>query len=415
MHCKDNTRAGIHCKSENSAGEGINGRKHLRGRSKSFQVTRRLVSGRQNLSTNHTSLRSSTRRSNGITEVKKGPVLLQLEQARPGGSGFRRSFSKDKLGSLGETLPLPSFSSYRCLLGKNKDTASSKDNRDPPVLAGEGVVQQVSRYGSRYQETTTIQVIDHRHGVRKVPTQCKVMQFGRVNSFWCLQENSRQLSERSRELIEASWRPNTESTYSSGWRQWLEWCSLHGIQGHYPAIENVLNFLSHLFEKQKEYRTINCSRSMLSSTINAIDGFPVGKHPMVVRLMRGIFNKRPPSKPLFPAWSISKVLELFAKWAQAESLSLKLLTLKCVMLLALATAKRASSLNLFSIKSGYFELSENSLVIQPLGLEKTTRPGHKANPISLESYKDSHDLCPVTCVRQYMKKTRGLRKCDNII
>ena len=135
---------------------------------------------------------------------------------------------------------------------------------------------------------------------------------------------------------------------------------------------------------------------------------------MVVRLMRGIFNKRPPSKPLFPAWSISKVLELFAKWGQTESLSLKLLTLKCVMLLALATAKRASSLNLFSIKPGYFELSENSLVIQPLGLEKTTRPGHKANPISLESYKDGHDLCPVTCVRQYMNKTRGLRRCDTL-
>ena len=187
---------------------------------------------------------------------------------------------------------------------------------------------------------------------------------------------------------------------------------MHGVQGYFPAIEDVLNYLSHLFEKQKEYRTINCSRSMLSSTINTIDGFPVGKHPMVVRLMRGIFNKRPPSKPLFPAWSVSKVLELFTKWAQAKSLSLKQLTLKCVMLLALATAKRASSLNSFSIKSGYFELAENSLVIQPLGLEKTTRPGHKATPISLETYKDGLYLCPVTCVRQYIRKTKVLRNCD---
>ena len=99
--------------------------------------------------------------------------------------------------------------------------------------------------------------------------------------------------------MEVSWRPNTESTYSSGWDQWVGWASLHGVQEHSPGIADVLNYLSTLFEKGRKYRTINCARSMLSSTLLPIDGFPVGKHPMVTRLMKGVFNKRPPTKLLF--------------------------------------------------------------------------------------------------------------------
>ena len=40
------------------------------------------------------------------------------------------------------------------------------------------------------------------------------------------------------------------------------------------------------------------------------------------------------------------------------------------MLVALATAKRASSLKLLTTRSGYIEISEGKIVLQPLGLEK---------------------------------------------
>jgi hypothetical protein len=34
---------------------------------------------------------------------------------------------------------------------------------------------------------------------------------------------------------------------------------------------------------------------MLSMTVEKIEGFEVGKHPLVVRIMRGIFSSKPPS------------------------------------------------------------------------------------------------------------------------
>ena len=214
--------------------------------------------------------------------------------------------------------------------------------------------------------------------------------------------------------MEASWRPNTESTYSSGWDQWVGWASLHGVQEHSPGIADVLNYLSTLFEKGRKYRTINCARSILSSTLLPIDGFPVGKHPMVTRLMKGVFNKRPPTKLLFPSWSVKQVLVMLSSWSPAKSLSFKLLTYKCVMLLALVTGKRASSISQLSLKQGYLEIGESTVVLQPLGLEKTTRPGHTAAPIVIEAYNQAPEICPVYYLKAYIIRSKELRKSDTL-
>ena len=61
-----------------------------------------------------------------------------------------------------------------------------------------------------------------------------------------------------------------------------------------PPLAKILEFLSSLVNEGKAYRTINVARSMLSSTLDKIDGCDVGKHPLIVRLMRGAYNKKPP-------------------------------------------------------------------------------------------------------------------------
>ena len=61
-----------------------------------------------------------------------------------------------------------------------------------------------------------------------------------------------------------------------------------------PSLAEVLDFLSSLVSEGKSYRTINVYRSMLSSTLGKLDGFDLGKHPLVLRLMRGVYNKIPP-------------------------------------------------------------------------------------------------------------------------
>lgn len=52
-----------------------------------------------------------------------------------------------------------------------------------------------------------------------------------------------------------------------------------------PSIAKGLDFLSLLVSGGKAYRTVNVHRSMLLSTLGKLDGFDLGKHPLVVKLM----------------------------------------------------------------------------------------------------------------------------------
>ena len=103
-----------------------------------------------------------------------------------------------------------------------------------------------------------------------------------------------------------------------------------------------------MYNEGLKYFTINAYRSMLSSTVPIIDGCKVGEHPLVCRLLKGIFNSRPPVRSLFPTWEIDVVLDHVRSWDHPSRLSLADLIKKTVFLLAIVSAKRVASLNNFS-------------------------------------------------------------------
>ena len=156
-----------------------------------------------------------------------------------------------------------------------------------------------------------------------------------------------------------------EQIYSSAWQHWLPYCIRVGIPQHSPAVNQVLDYLPSLYESGLSYRTINCYRSTLSTTLLLIDNYDGGKHPLVTRLMRGIYNSRPPVKTLVPTWSVMTVLKMLKLWSPNDKLDLKRLTYKTVMLLTLVTARRCSSLYLLTLKE-----RESTIKFQPFGLEK---------------------------------------------
>ena len=250
---------------------------------------------------------------------------------------------------------------------------------------------------------------------RSAASRSKEMQAGRLRDFWEVRrghEGAAELSEGSKLLLEASWREGTEATYSYCWKVWLEHCRSAGIQCYSPVISEVCDFLAKLFDQGLAYRTINTYRSSLSSTLLPIEGFQVGQHPLVSCLMKGVFNSRPPVKTLVPTWSIRLVLEMIRSWGENSSLDLAVLTYKTVMLLALATARRCSSLHLLTLKQGYCDLSDSMIKFQPFGLEKQSRSNHIAPPIEIEEYTADHLLDPVACVKHYVHRTRSIRKSD---
>lgn len=121
----------------------------------------------------------------------------------------------------------------------------------------------------------------------------------------CSPSTSRMASLRSRyqgttvslpaqRLLLAAWRTRTEKTYSSALRKWTCWCREQQVNPLSASLDSVLYFLASQFEAGLEYRTLNVYHSALSATHPQIEGYNVGEHPLVVQLLKGIFNSRPP-------------------------------------------------------------------------------------------------------------------------
>ena len=70
----------------------------------------------------------------------------------------------------------------------------------------------------------------------------------------------------------------------------------------------MVDYLALLFEKDCEYRTIGCHRSVISVFHDYVEGKPVGQHPEVCALVSGIFNNRPPQSRYMFVWSMESVI-----------------------------------------------------------------------------------------------------------
>ena len=98
---------------------------------------------------------------------------------------------------------------------------------------------------------------------------------------------------------------------------------------------NITALLAHSFDKGLEYRAINTYRSALSGFLPPIEGFPVGQHPLVVRLLKGILNLRPALPRYEQAWDVNVALDFLRSLPTNEALPLSTLSQKLALLLSL--------------------------------------------------------------------------------
>ena len=138
----------------------------------------------------------------------------------------------------------------------------------------------------------------------------------------------------------------------------------------------------------------------------------VGNHPLIKRFMRGIYNKRPSLPRYTSVWDVSIVLNKLKTINPTEA-SLKTLTHKTVMLLALLSGQRVQTLQLLSIKS--MKLTQDSAEFYIGDLLKQSKPGKHMASISFNSYNDDENLCIVKHLRLYLDRTECLRSSDSLL
>lgn len=204
--------------------------------------------------------------------------------------------------------------------------------------------------------------------------------------------------------MEASKSKGTWAQYESVLKKWESFCNLSNFSMWDGNVNNVLRFLTYLFNQNLSYSVINTARSTLSTMFGNVDGAPLGVHRLVVNFMKGVSRLRPPAPRYHITWDPDKVLRLLSSWCTDEC-NLKQLSFKLIALLALATGQRVQTLSSIEISNIVWD---DSIQIKLTGSLKTTSVT-RSNPILILPPFHDKNLCPVYSLKKYAKLTELLR------
>ena len=218
------------------------------------------------------------------------------------------------------------------------------------------------------------------------------------------------LSGTARDLLLASWRTKSNKTYDSHFKKWLCWCSARGSDPISGPVSEIANFLAHLHKEGYQSSSLNVFRSAISSVHDKVDGVEVGKHPTITRLLKGAFHERPPLPRYSSTWDVNAVLQYLKSLGPTSGLTLKQLTYKLVMLLALTRPSRSADLSSLSLARRRF--CPEGVTFLPATLAKQSRQGKPLVEFFFPCFSHDENLCPVRTLRQYETVTSSLRSED---
>ena len=177
-----------------------------------------------------------------------------------------------------------------------------------------------------------------------------------------------------------------------------------------PSVNDVLEFLHALYEQDLSYSTLNTARSALNCYLmdasfrgahSAVSG-----HPYVARYMKGVFNCRTPTPKYSETWDVNIVLAFIGNWYPLDTLSLKFVTYKLTMLLALTTAQRCQTLVSLDIRT--MTKTQEQFVFHLTEHLKQNRPGNIFSTVYARRYHQE-ELCVYRTLEHYLERTSHLR------
>jgi len=123
--------------------------------------------------------------------------------------------------------------------------------------------------------------------------------------------------------------------------------------------------------------------------------------------MTGVFNKRPPKPKYTFIWDVEVVLKYISNLKCNEQLSLKELTHKLTMLLALTAASRSSEIYLLNIN--FMIRKTESYIFSFDKLTKTWKKGQSPPTIEFMNFPENPKLCVVKTLDDYINLSKHWR------
>ena len=171
-------------------------------------------------------------------------------------------------------------------------------------------------------------------------------------------------------------------------------------------ITNGINFLTELFYKDNlGYSAMNTARSALSTIMVTTTDQPFGSHPLVKRLLKGMFKIRPNFPKLVCTFDVDIVLRYLDGLGDANILSFKMLTFRLATLFCLLSAQRDQTLAAIDVR--LIQVSDERILIYHT--LKTTRPNFHQSPLDFRAFPQCKNICPVYNAQKYLQRSFSLR------
>ena len=232
---------------------------------------------------------------------------------------------------------------------------------------------------------------------------------------------SLQESEISPEIVHIimhSWRDSTQKQYKVYINKWLQFCSERSHDPLHPTVTAVLSFLHSLFKSSLSYSALNTARSAVSNihknNSDAPDHTPVGKHFLVCRYLKGVFNKLMPVPKYNNIWSVNTVPDYLSLFWRFHEINLKEFTLNLVMLIALTSGQRCQTLTFLDTTEQYMQKNDTCFNFALTEHLKQDKHGNVFGNVRLYKYPVG-ELYVYETLYYYLRATEKLRNSSKLL
>lgn len=196
---------------------------------------------------------------------------------------------------------------------------------------------------------------------------------------------------------------STWKQYDTGLKKWWIFCKECNLDPFNSDIASVFKFLTKEYDRGASYGTLNSYRSALS----LIMGSWLAKDENLKRFFKGLSRMRTNMPKYDCTWDPKIVIDFYKKKANISELSLKDLSHKLIILLALITGHRLQTFSLISIDN--IRETEDYIEIKIDKSIKTSKSGRSQLVLTIPFYKEDPKVCVASVLKQYLDRTRKLR------
>ena len=214
------------------------------------------------------------------------------------------------------------------------------------------------------------------------------------------------LSTKAKEILLSAWKKSTQNQYSIYLKQWFNFCSSRNEDPFHSNPQEIIEFLTVLFENIG-YSALSTAKAALGTFVTLQNGQTLSQNQLISKFMKGVFNKKPPTPRYSSTWDVKIVLDFLRSLSPLKKLTLRQLTLKTTMLIALTSSQRQQTIHMLDIQQ--MEITGDSVTFQIDTLLKHNRPGRIGTNLSFSAYDEDKKICVYTHIVEYLRRTKYCR------